>query len=390
SEGWLVSSSYGQGLQRYYVTAAKHGCVTGYSTAGWAHYTTPAGYVARGAYDTGAGRVYVANNDGRLAWGTSTGWVVQNYGSGLQRYYVSASDHGACSGFFSVAGYGRCFGVGGAGYVMRGKMGWGSTVLLADNEGKLATQSGWLVTGAYDGGTLQRYYMVNAWSDYKGARTGWFTVSGSNFYGRNTVGYVARNGYIQHNGSWYQADNDGKLTRVTSGKIGWQNPSWMYQVSCYNASLPSYAEGYFTYVTPSRIAINASRQDCVNAFMGRAYDYLGSPYIWDYAMQPGVGVDCAGLVIQCLYAVGINSVYNPYDHMYDPWQDHDATNMYNDSKFEHVSISNISYGDLVFYSGHIAIYIGNGQVINATSPSEGVVINSVYRFSIIGVGRVFA
>ncbi|MCH4277057.1 MAG: hypothetical protein LKF78_07795, partial [Atopobiaceae bacterium] len=44
SPGWHVSSAYGQGLQRYYVTAAKHGCVTGYSTAGWAHYTTPAGY----------------------------------------------------------------------------------------------------------------------------------------------------------------------------------------------------------------------------------------------------------------------------------------------------------------------------------------------------------
>ncbi|MCH4181210.1 MAG: hypothetical protein LKF44_07460, partial [Atopobiaceae bacterium] len=214
SEGWHVSSAYGQGLQRYYVTAAKHGCVTGYSAAGWAHYTTPAGYVARGAYDTGAGRVYVANNDGRLAWGTRTGWVVQNYGSGLQRYYVSASDHGACSGFFSVAGYGRCFGVGGAGYVMRGKMGWGSTVLLADNEGKLATQSGWLVTGAYDGGTPQRYYMVNAWSDYKGARTGWFTVSGSNFYGTGS-GYVLRNSRFIRDGYVTVADNDGKVARAT-------------------------------------------------------------------------------------------------------------------------------------------------------------------------------
>jgi uncharacterized protein (DUF169 family) len=216
SEGWHVSSAYGQGLQRYYVTAAKHGCVTGYSAAGWAHYTTPAGYVARGAYDTGAGRVYVANNDGRLAWGTSTGWVVQNYGSGLQRYYVSASDHGACSGFFSVAGYGRCFGVGGAGYVMRGKMGWGSTVLLADNEGKLATQSGWLVTGAYDGGTLQRYYMVNAWSDYKGARTGLFSVGSSQYYGRKDTGYVVRGLYIDANQRFWMADNDGRISSLDS------------------------------------------------------------------------------------------------------------------------------------------------------------------------------
>ncbi|MCH4180956.1 MAG: hypothetical protein LKF78_06700, partial [Atopobiaceae bacterium] len=66
SEGWLVSSAYGQGLQRYYVTAAKHGCVTGYSTAGWAHYTTSEGYALRNAYIHTDGVLYRADNDAYL------------------------------------------------------------------------------------------------------------------------------------------------------------------------------------------------------------------------------------------------------------------------------------------------------------------------------------
>ena len=39
-----------------------------------------------------------------------------------------------------------------------------------------------------------------------------------------------------------------------------------------------------------------------------AYEYLdaNTPYIWDYACAPGVGVDCAGLVLQCLYATGMD------------------------------------------------------------------------------------
>ncbi|MCH3968414.1 MAG: hypothetical protein LKE50_07365 [Atopobiaceae bacterium] len=63
SPGWHVSSAYGQGLQRYYVDSTKHGCTDGYSTAGWAHYTTPAGYVLRGHLTSGT-VTYLADNDG--------------------------------------------------------------------------------------------------------------------------------------------------------------------------------------------------------------------------------------------------------------------------------------------------------------------------------------
>lgn len=49
-------------------------------------------------------------------------------------------------------------------------------------------------------------------------------------------------------------------------KIGYQNPANYPQVSSLTVKLPSYCTGEFTYVTPSRIAIDATRDDCVNAF----------------------------------------------------------------------------------------------------------------------------
>lgn len=153
-------------------------------------------------------------------------------------------------------------------------------------------------------------------------------------------------------------------------KRGWQNPNGLFQVSSLNVRLPDAAYGTgFDYVTPSRIGLDATRDECVEVFIQRAYEYLGTPYRWDYALAPGVGVDCAGLVMQALYATGMDlGDYNPYMHITDPWHDHDANNMAADSRLKTVATRDRQRGDLIFYPGHVAIYLGNDQIINAYPP----------------------
>ena len=167
-------------------------------------------------------------------------------------------------------------------------------------------------------------------------------------------------------------------------KIGYQNPAGYFQVSTRSVNIPHLGQGIFGYRTPSRISIAATRQDCINAMITRAYDYVGTtPYIWDYSCAPGVGVDCAGLVMQCLYATGMDL------GRYTPW-DHYANDMWNDSRFKHLDFSQRQRGDLICYNGHIAIYIGNDQIIEAASPRIGVRIHSVYvGYPIKGVLRPF-
>ena len=188
-------------------------------------------------------------------------------------------------------------------------------------------------------------------------------------------------------GSWHT-----KSTSVWVGYRGYQNPAGYYQVSCCSVNIPHLNSGIFGYRTPSRIGTYATRDDCVNAMITRAFDYVGTtPYIWDYSCAPGVGVDCAGLVMQCLYATGMNlGRYTPWDHYYTPGHDHYANDMWNDPKFKHLSFSQRQRGDLICYKGHIAIYIGNDQIIEASSPRNGVRVHSVYvGYEIKGVLRPF-
>ena len=364
---------------------------TGKFTQGGATYYAPtsAGWVVRGRVDDGKGHVYLADSKGHLA--TKTGWMVSSaYGDGMQRYWMEKLSNGvvaAKSGHFTVSGS-HYWGIANKGYVLRGKLKMGNGILLADNSGKLAWKSGWLITGTYDGGTLERYYIDNSpGNGMHGAHIGIFSVSGKTYWGNEKHGYVLRNKLITISGIHYWANNDGVMSGLKNGKYGWQNPTGYYQVSSYNVVLPGYSRGIFSYVSPTQVKPGSTREECVEIFVRRAQQYLGTPYVWDYACAPGVGVDCAGLVLQCLYSVGITpNKYTPHDHFYTPGHDHYAVDMRNDPKFMRVSFANRKRGDLIFYAGHVAIYVGGDVIINAVD--RQVQYDSVYRWPVLSVSRV--
>ena len=180
------------------------------------------------------------------------------------------------------------------------------------------------------------------------------------------------------------------LSAERPAKIGYQNPFNYPQVSSLTVKLPSYCTGEFTYVTPSRIAIDATRDDCVNAFIQRAYEYVGTKYIEPYSTAPGGAVDCSGFVLQCLYATGMDmGIYNPYNHRWLAWQTYNSMNWYNNGTFMPVSVNSMQRGDVIYYRGHIAIYLGDGRMIDSW-PRQGVGVHGVYeRGNPIGAARPF-
>ena len=360
-------------------SSARHPEVTGrLSIDGKTYYIDPASGLAMNKW--------IDNEDGSRSWAEADGSLF-----GSLREGVLTLDGGAtANGWVAIAG----------------------KTFYADANGRLA--SGWLQV---DG---SRYYFDPATYEMK---TGWLLDGGSWYWlgsnGAMATGWVyvdawyylngdgtMKTGWLELGGKHYWLDASGRMatgaryidgyrryfwTNGECDKIGWQNPSQYPQVSSWTVKLPSYCTGRFGYVTPSRIGVNATREDCINAFVGRAYEYLGTPYIWDYACAPGVGVDCAGLVMQCLYATGMDTFpMTPYDHYYTPGHDHYANDLWNNSGFMHLSYSQRQRGDIICWPGHVAIYIGNDQMIEAASPALGTRLTTVYNVgNIRGVLRPF-
>lgn len=280
-----------------------------------------------------------------------------------------------------------------------------------------AMQSGWVKSGG------KWYYldpsgaMATGWREVEGQwyflnssgamHTGWKQIGGK-WYFFLPSGAAAQNRWV----GWYYLGSDYYMLSSTttpdgymldaSGKVqidasikklGYQNPSNLYQVSCRTVMLPAKAQkSSFNYVTPSRIGPFATRDECVEAMIARAEEYLGTEYKWGYAMEPGNGVDCSGLVIQSLYACGMEMKYNPYVHMYDDSLTPTTNFMLNDPKFKRVALKDRKRGDLIFYgkngkASHVGIYWGDDWIINATPPK--VQYDNLWRWDIVGVVRPF-
>lgn len=141
---WLVCRSWGS-LNRYWVgsnaTIAKSRMVTPDEGAGYYAYATSSGAVFDGATNLGDGRIALARSNGEVE--RRSGWIVDDYGSGLQRYYLYRDSAGysyAREGY-SADGYAH-YSYLGVGYVARDRqLHCNNRWYQADNDGRLAEYS---------------------------------------------------------------------------------------------------------------------------------------------------------------------------------------------------------------------------------------------------------
>ncbi len=91
-----------------------------------------------------------------------------------------------------------------------------------------------------------------------------------------------------------------------------------------------------------------------------AYGLLGIPYVW--GGESTGGLDCSGLVKLAYGAVGISLPHSSGGIA---------------ASGTTIPASEARPGDVVAYSGHVAIYIGDGKMIEATVPGALSTINSV-------------
>ena len=95
-----------------------------------------------------------------------------------------------------------------------------------------------------------------------------------------------------------------------------------------------------------------------------ALQFVGNPYVWGGTSLTG-GADCSGFVL---------SVMNEFGYSLPRV----AIDQYNASTKK--DIADLEPGDLVFYGGdihHVALYIGDGQIVHAANSRLGIIISDV-------------
>ena len=82
-------------------------------------------------------------------------------------------------------------------------------------------------------------------------------------------------------------------------------------------------------------------------------------------------------------------IYSPYNHRWLSWQTYKSMNWYNNDFFMLLSVNSMQRCDVIYYRGHIAIYVGDGRMIDSW-PHQGVGVHGVYeRGNPIGAARPF-
>ncbi len=116
------------------------------------------------------------------------------------------------------------------------------------------------------------------------------------------------------------------------------------------------------------IGLSATRSERIEAMIGYAWNQLGSSYTWGGAGPYNLGFDCSGLVLQSLYAGGLDP--QPITVIKHGWSDYRTSQeLYRHPRLQHVPLSQRQRGDIIFYQSggvitHVAIYLGNNQVIH--------------------------
>lgn len=108
-----------------------------------------------------------------------------------------------------------------------------------------------------------------------------------------------------------------------------------------------------------------------------AKKFVGNPYVWG-GVSLTKGADCSGFVLSVFKQFGISLPH------------HSVAQAGYGTK---INPSEAQPGDLFFYAkngkiNHVAIYIGNGQVVHASSPRTGIKISNAYYRTPATVRRI--
>lgn len=270
---------------------------------GWSLESTSAWAIGSSTIELDSGRWLVTS-----AWGSPQRYWIGRDGQVAKGRYVEKSEGSGWRAYATSDGA-----------IVRGFHALSDTSgLVADDKGELLEGEGMVVTGAYTGGTLERYFLSAGT-----LRLGEFSLGGRSYFGRRDTGYLVRGDYFDPStGTMYRGDDDAVL-----------------QVR------------------------GTSRDSYVDWALAMAKD---DSHGYSQYNRWGPNYDCSSLVISALRQAGYQTGGASYTG--DMYAQLSSRGWYQVA----VDASRLQYGDILLNdTHHTAIYLANGWLVQASSDENG-------------------
>lgn len=141
-----------------------------------------------------------------------------------------------------------------------------------------------------------------------------------------------------------------------------------------NAAAKKGTKGSSNGKIKSAIAYTTESSSIGQAVARFAQQFVGNPYVYGGTSLTN-GADCSGFVMSVYSNFGVKL---PHSSAADRTQGAAVD-----------GLANAQPGDIVCYSGHVAIYIGGGKIVHASTSKTGIIISDVGYRAPLAIRRIF-
>lgn len=122
------------------------------------------------------------------------------------------------------------------------------------------------------------------------------------------------------------------------------------------------------------IAASSEGSEMGKSVIDYATQFVGNPYVWGGSSLTN-GTDCSGFVMSVYSNFGVSLPH--------------SSSALRSQGYDVGGLSNAQPGDIVCYSGHVGLYVGNGQIVHASTSKTGIIVSSATYRNVLSVRRIF-